>query len=198
MRARLLASQEVALERMVRAVEKVRERLLRAAAALEKAGVPYAVIGGHAVAYWVARVDEEAVRNTRDVDILLRQEDLEAAKIALLPADFHYHETLGVHMFIDGSTGSARNAVHILIAGRKVQEDYVAPTPDVTESEAGPHFRAVNLEALVRMKLTSYRRKDQVHLGDMIGLGLIDASWVARFPPELAARLQHLIDTPNG
>jgi hypothetical protein len=198
MNARPLASQEVALERMVRAVEKVRERLLRATSALNKAGVPYAVIGGNAVAYWVARVDEEAVRNTRDVDILLREEDLEAAKAALIPAGFLYHETLGVHMFIDGPTGSARNAVHILIAGRKVQEDYLVATPDVTESEAGPQFRALNLEALVRMKLTSFRRKDQVHVEDLLELGLIDASWVARFPPELAARLQQLIDTPGG
>ena len=198
MNARPLASQAIALERMVRAVEKVRERLLRATAALERAAIPYAVIGGNAVAYWVARVDEEAVRNTRDVDILLRQEDLEAAKVALGGAGFIYHETLGVHMFIDGPKGSARNAVHILIAGKKVQEDYAEPTPDVAESEPGPEFRALNLEPLVRMKLTSFRDKDRTHLRDFIELGLIDASWPARFPPELAARLQHLLDTPGG
>ena len=52
------------LERMVRAVEKVRNRLLQATAALEKAGVQYAVIGGNAVAAWVATVAESAVRNT--------------------------------------------------------------------------------------------------------------------------------------
>lgn len=45
------------LERMVWAVQRVRERLLRATAALEAAGVPYAVVGGNAVAAWVARVD---------------------------------------------------------------------------------------------------------------------------------------------
>jgi len=55
---------EVSLERMVRAVEKVRIRLLRAATILEQAKVPYAVAGGNAVAAWVARVDESAVRNT--------------------------------------------------------------------------------------------------------------------------------------
>lgn len=53
------------LERMVRAVEKVRERLARATSALEKAKVPYAVVGGNAIAVWVATVDEAAVRNTR-------------------------------------------------------------------------------------------------------------------------------------
>ena len=71
------------LERMVSAVEKVRQRLLKAAAALRERGVPYAVIGGNAVALWVSRVDEAAVRNTQDVDILIRREDLDLAKTAL-------------------------------------------------------------------------------------------------------------------
>lgn len=61
---------EVSWERMIGAVEKVRSRLLRAAAALEAAGVPYAVVDGNAVAAWVSRVDESAVRNTQDVDLL--------------------------------------------------------------------------------------------------------------------------------
>ncbi len=59
-------------------------------------------------------------------------------------------------------------------------------------------YRVLALEAAVRMKLTSYRRKDQVHLLDMLDVGLIDATWPARYPAELAARLQHLIDTPDG
>ena len=64
----------ISWERMIRAVEKVRERLMRATAALEAAGIPYAVAGGNAVAAWVSRVDEAAVRNTQDVDILCTPE----------------------------------------------------------------------------------------------------------------------------
>src|SRR5438132_3850165 len=71
------------LDRMERAVAKVRERLLRATAVLNKAGVPYAVVGGHAVASWVATVEEGAVRNTRDIDLLVRREDLPALTAAL-------------------------------------------------------------------------------------------------------------------
>ena len=67
------------LDRMVRAVERVRERLARAVRALEQAGIRYAVAGGNAVATWVAKIDESAVRNTQDVGILLRREDLDAA-----------------------------------------------------------------------------------------------------------------------
>src|SRR5215207_10888815 len=76
------------LDRMERAVAKVRERLLRATAALNQAGIPYAVVGGHAVASWVATVDEGAVRNTRDVDLLVRREDLPALTAALEKAGF--------------------------------------------------------------------------------------------------------------
>ena len=59
-------------------------------------------------------------------------------------------------------------------------------------------FQVATLEALVRMKLTAYRRKDQVHLQDLIAVGLIDASWPARLPPPLGDRLQQLLDDPNG
>jgi hypothetical protein len=71
------------LDRMERAVAKVRERLLRATSALNAAKIPYAVVGGNAVASWVATVDEGAVRNTRDVDLLVRRSDLAAIKAAL-------------------------------------------------------------------------------------------------------------------
>ena len=70
-------------KRMIEAVEAVRERACRATAALQHAGVPYAVADGNAVAAWVARVDRAAVRNTQDVDILVRRSDFDAVKTAL-------------------------------------------------------------------------------------------------------------------
>ncbi len=39
---------------------------------------------------------------------------------------------------------------------------------------------------------------NRVHLRDLLDVGLLDASWCGRFPPELAARLQELIDHPEG
>ena len=67
----------VGWERSMMAAEKVKERLRRATRALEDAGIPYAVAGGNAVAEWVGRVDEEAVRTTRDVDLLVRRADFQ-------------------------------------------------------------------------------------------------------------------------
>ncbi|MGA7499575.1 MAG: hypothetical protein WBX00_22835, partial [Isosphaeraceae bacterium] len=58
-------------------------------------------------------------------------------------------------------------------------------------------FRLLNLEPLVRMKLTSFRRKDQVHVLDLAEVGLVDESWVNRFPPELSERLRELLDSPD-
>ena len=78
------------LDRMVRAVEKVRERVRRAAGALAAAGIPYAVAGGNAVAAWVAEVDEAAVRNTADIDILNRRQNLKAVIAALEQAGFEH------------------------------------------------------------------------------------------------------------
>ena len=59
-------------------------------------------------------------------------------------------------------------------------------------------MRADSLADLVRMKLTSYRLKDQVHLQDLHSVGLIDETWLPRFPSELAARLKTILDNPNG
>ena len=188
---------QVSWERMIRAVEKVRERLLRAAAALDKAGIPYAVGGGNAVAAWVSRVEEAAVRNTQDVDILLRPSDLNAATAALAEAGFVHRHTSSIDMFLDGAQAKARDAVHVVFAGTKVRPEYLLPVPDVSESERTESFRLLNLEALVRMKLTSFRPKDQMHLLDLLDVGLIDAAWCERFPPELATRLHELVIAPS-
>jgi hypothetical protein len=188
------------LDRMVLAVERVRDRLERATKALEAAGVPYAIAGGNAVAAWVATVDASAVRNTQDVDVLLRRADLERAAKALAEAGFIRRHVGGIELFLDGPDAKARDAVHVVIAGEKVRPEYASAAPDVSDSERPGEGKVsvIALEALVRMKLTSFRRKDQVHLQDMLEIGLIDSTWVTKYPPELGARLQELIDTPES
>jgi len=194
----LLLTDEL-LDKMVRAVEAVKDRLKRAASALEAAKIPYAVVGGNAVAAWVAQADEAAVRNTRDVDILLRRADLPAARVALEAVGFVYRHAASIDMFLDGPGAKARDAVHILFATEKVREDAVAASPDVTDATIAPAgHKVVTLEALVTMKLTSYRLKDRVHLQDMISVGLLDETWLAKFPTVLSERLQAVLDDPDG
>jgi hypothetical protein len=181
---------------MIRAVEKIRDRVLRAARTLEAAGIPYAVVGGNAVADWVSRVDEAAVRNTRDVDIVLRRADLDRAIVAMEAAGFIYRHVKSIDMFLDGPGAKARDAVHVVFAGEKVSSDDLSPVPDVEESVPSDQFRVISLEALVRMKLTSFRLKDRVHLLDMREVGLIDRGWLERLPGDLATRLEEVLDTP--
>src|SRR5262245_56119278 len=99
---RVASARDISWERMILAVERVKERLLRAAGALDRAGISYAVVGGNAVASWVSTVDAAAVRNTQDVDILVRRADLEAVKSALAGVGFVYQEVFGVELFLDG------------------------------------------------------------------------------------------------
>jgi hypothetical protein len=183
---------------MVSAVEKVRQRLMRATAALRGAGIKYAVAGGNAVAAWVSSVDESAVRNTQDVDILIRREDLERVKEALSKAGFVHRRSAGIDLFLDGPNAKAREAVHTIFANEKVRPHEPVANPDVTESKHASGFDILSLEALVQIKLTAFRDKDRTHLRDLIEVGLIDQSWPARLPPELGARLQSLLDTPEG
>jgi hypothetical protein len=185
---------EFSLDRMVNAVEKVRQRLLKATAALQAAGVPYAVAGGNAVALWVARVDEAAVRNTQDVDILIRREDLPSAKTAMEAAGFVHRHTAGMDVFLDGPNAKARDAVHIVFAGEKVRAHEPLANPDVDESEPAHHFRVLSLKALVQIKLTAYLDKDCVHLRDLIDVGLVDATWLTRVQPVLVEKLRQLLD----
>src|SRR5688500_14495101 len=123
------------LNRLVSAVKKVRERLLRAVRALEAASVSYAVGGDHAVALWVSRVDEAAVRNAQDVDVLIRRTDLPAAKVALEGVGFVHRHFGGLELFLDGPNAKARDAVHIVFAGEMVRPNEPAANPDLDESE---------------------------------------------------------------
>jgi hypothetical protein len=183
--------------RMNRAVEKIQERLERTTAVLESIGVPYAIIGGNAVRAWVAQADEAAVRTTRDVDILLQRSDMPVAIEAMEQAGFIFRHVKSIDMFLDGPDAKARDAVHVLMADEKVRETDVVPAPSVEESVVVDSHRTISLEALVRMKLNAFRRKDQMHLIDMLDVELIDATWTNRYPPELGCRLQQLIDNPE-
>ena len=194
----LISKSTPIFDRMFNAVEKVRERLERSCRALEKAKIPYAIIGGNAVAVWVATIDDGAVRNTRDVNLLLNSEDLDRATEALSSVGFIRDQVMNVTVFLDGPDGKPSQGIHILLAGQNVKESYASPTPRVDQSQVVENKRVVELTQLVEMKLNSYRRKDQTHLLDMIGVGLIDASWPAKFESPLGQRLQELLDDPEG
>jgi len=188
----------LSLERALIAVAKVRERLLRATAALERHGVPHAVIGGHAVAVWVARVDEDAVRNTVDVDILQKREDLANATAALAKVGFEDAEDRGVPLFIETASPSPKRGVHLVFAGEKVRAHEAHPAPTRSASDrAADRFAVIDLKSLLTMKLTAFRDKDRVHLRDMLDLDMITPDLESQFPADLRARLDIIRANPE-
>ena len=181
-------------ERYQMALDEVTDRLHRIARAFGGADVEFALVGGQAVALWVATKDPAAVRTTKDVDILLRRDDLPKARAAAAAVALDYFEVTGVGMFLERADPNPRKAVHLLWAGEKVRPEYPLPSPAADERitlEPGKHV--VTLAGLVRMKLMSNRDQDRVHLRDLIDVDLIGRDLLPSLPPELAARLDALL-----
>ena len=177
----------------VMAVDRVEKLLKRVTSALDAAGIKYAVIGGNAVAAWVARVDPGATRATKDVDLLVEQSELARIAQVMQGLGFMRDEILGVTLFVDPQEPSVRCGVYLVWADRLVRPGYVCPAPSVDEAERDSQgFLVLDLPALVRMKLTSYRRIDQVHIEDLLRVGLMDESVKSGLPAELRQRLAEI------
>ena len=177
------------------ALEDLADRMARITSALRTAGVPYALVGGQAVALWVATKNPAAVRTTKDVDILLRRADLSRARAAARSVEMDYLETMGVGMFLDQHDPDPRHAVHVVWAGELVRPGELIAAPDLIDLETlpGDHV-VVSIAGLVEMKLLANREQDRLHLRDLIDVGLVDRGMLSRLPGELAARLTTLLD----
>lgn len=183
-----------AWEKHIMALDDVTQRLERITASLDKAGVPFALVGGQAVAMWVATIDPAAVRTTKDVDILIRREDLPSARKAALAAGMEYFEVLGVGMFLETGDQNPRRAVHLVWAAERVRAEHPLPAPAMEERlELDPRRPVVSLPGLVRMKLMANRDQDRVHLRDLISVGLVSRDLLGDLPGDLAGRLDQLL-----
>ncbi len=177
----------------VMAMERVERRLRQVTSALERAGIAYAVIGGNAVSAWIARTNPAATRTTKDIDLLINRRDADRVGAVLEPLGFRRADLRRLLMFIDPEEPDPRSGVHFIWAGEKVRPSYPHPTPAVDEGIPDPQgWTVLSLPALVRMKLTSNRDIDRVHVRDMLGVGLIDAPLRASLPPDLRARLEEI------
>jgi hypothetical protein len=130
---------------------------------------------------------------------LLRRTDFAAAAMRLGDVGFVEHHTATRTLFLDGPTGKPSSATEIVFDDEPVvgkSPSYHSPGISSIVNIASRHVIA--LDSLVRFQLARYRLDDAVDLRDMLDVELIDESWTPRLPEDLAARLQHLIDTPDG
>lgn len=194
MATRLQTQPDDVWERHLMALEDVTQRLERITRALDEASVPYALVGGQAVAMWVATREPAAVRTTKDVDLLLRRQDLAPARAAALSAGMEYFETMGVGMFLERDDPNPRHGVHLVWAGEKVRPEYPLPSPTIDERQMLERGKSVvSLSGLVRMKLIANRDLDRVHLRDLIDVGLIGRDELEKLPAGLADLLGTLL-----
>lgn len=177
-------------------LDKLLNLLRRVTKLLSAADVPYRVVGGMAVYFHVSAAADGAGRLTRDIDIAIRRTDL--SRIAAIAPDFgfQYRHAAGVDMLLDTRNPQARRAVHLVFSAEKVRPEYSEPVPDVqTPAVELEGTCLMPVQELVRMKLTSFRDKDRVHVRDMDEVGLITPEVVASLSPELQTRLQYVRDT---
>ncbi|XAM01039.1 nucleotidyltransferase family protein [Phycisphaeraceae bacterium D3-23] len=177
----------------VMAMDRVEKRLRQVSAALDEAGIPYAIVGGNAVAAWVARIDPAATRATKDVDILVRREDDPRIAEVMAGLGFRREDLRRLVLFIDPEEPSKRSGVHLVWADTLIRPSYVCPSPSTDEGVRDPEgFTILDLPALVRMKLTSFRDIDRVHIADLIEVGLVSDAVRDALPAELRARLDEI------
>jgi hypothetical protein len=177
-----------------RHVEQLFNVLNRVSTALREAGIEYRVIGGIAVYLHVSERDELAARMTRDIDLSVNRSDLARIAEAVLPYGFALRHVAGIDMLVDATKPSARSAVHLFMAGERVRAMDIGPIPELSAPvKTSEGILMVPVADLVRMKLTSFRLKDKVHIQDMQGVGLITAEIEASLTTELRKRLDEVL-----
>jgi len=179
----------------VMAMDRVEKRLRQVSAALDAAGIPYAVVGGNAVAAWVSRIDPAATRATKDVDLLVRQSDDARIAVVMRGLGFTRQDLRRLVLFIDPEEPSKRSGVHLVWSDTLIRPSYACPSPSVEEAVRDPEgFAVLDLPALVRMKLTSFRDIDRVHVADLAQVGLVNDAVRDTLPDALKARLAEILD----
>jgi hypothetical protein len=153
------------------------------------AGLEYRLVGGVAVYLYVEEVEPDAGRLTKDVDIVVRRADLEKIAKAAEAFGLKHRHVAGVDMLVRPDQPSARRAIHLVFAGEKVRPEDPEPIPEIGFGRIIRNLRLIPLADLIRMKLTSYRLKDQMHLKDLDEAKLITPETEAGLSPILAERL---------
>ena len=155
-------------------VEQLFEKVRRLHAALSEAGIPYRVVGGVAVFLQVYERDPGKARMTQDVDVAVDRSELSRIAAAGEKHGFQYRHAAGVDMLVDKEKPRASTAIHLIFIREKVRPEYFEAVPGFSEpTRSSEGVLIAPVADLVKMKLTSFRLKDKVHIQDMDSVGLI-------------------------
>jgi hypothetical protein len=157
--------------------------------AFSQAGIEYRVVGGLAAYLYVEQQEPDAGRLTRDIDLAVRREDLDHIANAVKPYGLAHRRVAGIDMLVQSDSPSARRAVHLVFVGEKVRQEYPEAVPSLGASQSIRGIRLMPLPDLIRMKLTSFRSKDETHIKDLDEAGLITPEIEASLSSVLRERL---------
>lgn len=170
-------------------VTQLLERMRKFHACMDQAGIPYRIIGGMATFIQIFERDRHAGRLTDDVDAAVNRSDLDAIIRAGEAAGFKYRHVAGVDMLLDAKKPKAKSVIHLVFIGEKVQPEYLEPIPGSPPEKTKEGILIAPVRDLVVMKLTSFRIKDQLHIQDLDGVGLITPEIEAELSEPLRQRL---------
>jgi hypothetical protein len=173
-------------------VENLFERMRRFHAALSRAGLPYRIIGGMAVFYHVSERNHDKARFTRDVDAAVRREDLDRVIAAAESVGFRHRHVAGIDMLLDPVSPGARSAIHLVFAHERFRPGDFDAIPFSEPYMTSEGILLAPIEDLIRMKLTSFRLKDKVHIQDMDAVGLITSEIEESLPDWMRERLREV------
>jgi|GEM_PF-3680995 len=173
------------IQSMEDAQQQIYNRLAKIADIFADIKAEYAVIGGNAVIVWM-RAKQMDSRTTRDVDLMLRKEDLPGIRFALEKKGYEFIKTGGMSLFFDTTEGVERkvqNGIHLVFCGEKIK-NFTTPELAYTEFEG---MKVATIANLVIMKVAAARPKDLEHLQDLVEAGYTTKAKVM----ELARGMQH-------
>jgi hypothetical protein len=174
-------------------VQQLFDVLERLHSAFTGAKIEYRIIGGLAIFLQISERSHDAARLTRDVDVAVDRKDLKRITNAVESFGFRYRHVAGVDMLVDAKEPSARSAVHLIFVGEKVRREYLEPVPDFTQPTVTKEgILLASVLDLARMKLTSFRLKDKVHIVDLDSVGLITPEIEQALPQALRVRLDQV------
>jgi hypothetical protein len=151
-----------------------------------------------AVMVQVNRVEPSAVRNTKDIDIMVYRTDLDRIKEVAQLHGFTFRHAAGLDMLLPPGETKAGNAVHLVFSGEKTKANQTSINPPLRPEHISVHgidVAVIPVLDLVSMKLSNNRDIDRVHVRDLDSVGLITPEIEHVLSSVLHARLQEIRGT---
>lgn len=165
------------------------ERILNA---LRETGVHFEVVGGVAVNAHIYALDRSRTSVTRDIDVLIRRENVERVAKAAEPRGYRARKMMGGYTLVRPGQALAE-AVRLLFAGEKSKSTQPLPHPEIRPEEISLidiNIPVAPFDDLLQMKLSSLGPEDLVHIETLDDVGLITSAVEKRLPTLLQERLK--------